>query len=278
MTQTKENAVMVAEQPTTTAMDFFGKDFAMGQRMANLLASSKIVPKTFQGDIASSLIALNMAQRMGADPLQVMQSMYIVYGKPSFSSAFLIACFNQCGRFTPIKYEFSGEEGTDEWGCRAYTTEKATGEVIKGVKVTIGMAKAEGWWSKKDKDGRETSKWQTMPELMLRYRSASFLIRSTAPEISLGFQSVEEVRDVIDITNEAQIEGDAPNLKAIALQAVLEGDQEKPQAQPRENEEQKATDVAEAQPEQPQPARERESEKAQDFTSRFFEQHKHQEQ
>lgn len=272
MTQKQENAVMVAEQPTTQAMDFFGKDFAMGQRMANLLASSKIVPKTFQGDIASSLIALNMAQRMGADPLQVMQSMYIVYGKPSFSSAFLIACFNQCGRFTPIKYEFSGEEGTDDWGCRAYTTEKSTGEVIKGVKVTIGMAKAEGWWSKKDKEGRETSKWQTMPELMLRYRSASFLIRSTAPEISLGFQSVEEVRDVIDITNEAQIEGDAPNLKAIALQAVLEGDQEKPQEQPRENEEQKATDVAEAQPEKPQP------EKGQDFTSRFFEQHKHQEQ
>lgn len=271
MTQTKENAVMVAEQPTTTAMDFFGKDFAMGQRMANLLASSKIVPTTFQGDIASSLIALNMAQRMGADPLQVMQSLFIVHGKPSFSSAFLIACFNQCGRFSPIRYEFEGEEGTDEWGCRAYTTEKSTGEVIKGVKVTIGMAKAEGWY------GKAGSKWKTMPELMLRYRSASFLIRSTAPEISLGFQSVEEARDVIDITNEAQIEGDAPNLKAIALQAVLEGE-EKPQAQPRENEEQKATDVAEAQPEQPQPARERESEKAQDFTSRFFEQHKHQEQ
>lgn len=266
MTQTKENAVMVAEQPTTQAMDFFGKDFAMGQRMANLLASSKIVPTTFQGDIASSLIALNMAQRMGADPLQVMQSLFIVHGKPSFSSAFLIACFNQCGRFSPIRYEFEGEEGTDEWGCRAYTTEKSTGEVIKGVKVTIGMAKAEGWY------GKAGSKWKTMPELMLRYRSASFLIRSTAPEISLGFQSVEEARDVIDITNEAQIEGDAPNLKAIALQAVLEGDQEKPQAQPRENEEQKATDVAEAQPEQPQP------EKAQDFTSRFFEQHKHQEQ
>jgi hypothetical protein len=106
---------------------------------------------------------------------------------------------------------------------------------------------------------------------MLRYRSASFLIRSTAPEISLGFQSVEEARDVIDITNEAQIEGGAPNLKAIALQAVLEGE-EKPQAQPRENEEQKATDVGEAQPEKPQP------EKGHDFTSRFFEQHKHQEQ
>lgn len=272
MTQTKENAVMVAEQPTETAMDFFGKDFAMGQRMANLLASSKIVPATFQGDIASSLIALNMAQRMGADPLQVMQSLYIVHGKPSFSSAFLIACFNQCGRFTPIRYEYEGEEGTDEWGCRAYTTERATGEVIKGVKVTIGMAKAEGWWSKLDRQGRETSKWQTMPELMLRYRSASFLIRSTAPEISLGFQSTEEARDVIDITNEAQIEG-APSLKAIALQAVLEGE-EKPQEQKAEPQ---ATDVAEAKAE-PKPdkavEKERESEKAKDFTSRYFENHK----
>ena len=121
-----------------------------------------------------------------------------------------------------------GERNTDSWGCKAYTTEKATGELIEGVAVTIGMAKAEGWWSKKDKNGRETSKWQTMPELMLHYRAAAFLIRLVAPEIALGFQSTEEVRDVIDITDTAQVVN-TPSLDEIALQTMQA---EQPKAEP----------------------------------------------
>ena len=62
------------------------------------------------------------------------------------------------------------------------------------------MAKAEGWWSKKDRNGNETSKWQTMPELMLRYRAATFLIRSVAPDIALGFPTTEEAIDITDQT------------------------------------------------------------------------------
>ena len=204
--------------------------FEAAQRMVKPLATSDLVPTAFKNNIGSCLIALNLANRIGADPLQVMQSLYIVHGKPSFSSAFLIACFNQCGRYTAIRYEMFGERDTDGWGCKAYTTEKATGELIEGVAVTIGMAKAEGWWSKKDKMGRETSKWQTMPELMLHYRAASFLIRSVAPEIALGFQSTEEVRDVIDITDTAQVVG-TPSLDDIALQ-TMQAEQPQPKAEP----------------------------------------------
>ena len=196
--------------------------FEAAQRMVKPLATSDLVPKEFRNNIGSCLIALNRANRIGADPLQVMQSL--------FSSAFLIACFNQCGRYTAIRYEMFGERDTDGWGCKAYTTERATGELIEGVAVTIGMAKAEGWWSKKDKMGRETSKWQTMPELMLHYRAAAFLIRLVAPEISLGFQSTEEVRDVIDITDNAQVVG-THSLDDIALQA-MQAEQPQPKAEP----------------------------------------------
>ena len=294
MTTTQQPMVVQQPQQQTT-LDYYGtiQGFETGQRIAKMFAQSNLVPDTFKNDIGGCLIALEMAQRMRANVLQVMQSLYIVHGKPSFSSAFLIACFNQTKRFTPIKYEFEGKEGTDAWGCRAVTTDKATGEEIKSVKVTIGMAKAEGWWSKLDKKGRETSKWQTMPELMLRYRSATFLIRTTAPEIALGFQTTEEV---LDITEQATIVDDAPatptTLDEVAMLAVAEQaqPQQKPEpvagepdapvaqrkkAEPKPAEVQEATDVAEAQPtapEQPQP------EKAQDFTSRFFENHKHQEQ
>ena len=245
----QQKAMVAQQQPQTqqvTTLDYFGtiQGFESGQRIAKLFAQSQLVPDTFKNDIGGCLIALEMAQRMRANVLQVMQSLYIVHGKPSFSSAFLIACFNQTKRFTPIKYEFEGKEGTDAWGCRAVTTDKATGEEIKSVKVTIGMAKAEGWWSKKDRQGRETSKWQTMPELMLRYRSATFLIRTTAPEIALGFQTTEEV---LDITDQATIVSSEPkmSLEDIAMQAIEE--------QPKENEEQKAAAPVAEEPKEAEP-------------------------
>lgn len=193
-------AAVTPQQPTSVFSSI--QAFENAQRMVKPFVNSNLVPTTFKGDVGACLIALNMANRMGADPLQVMQSLYIVHGKPSFSSAFLIACFNQSGRYTAIRYRMSGERDTDSWGCTAITTERSTGEAIEGVTVTIGMAKAEGWWSKKDRNGKETSKWQTMPELMLRYRSAAFLIRSVAPEIALGFQITEEA---IDITDKVQV-------------------------------------------------------------------------
>ena len=167
-------------------------------KAASMLAPSDIIPETFKNKPANVLIALEMANRMGASPFAVMQSMYIVYGNPSFSSKFLIACFNSCGRYTSIKYEFFGEPNTDGYGCRAWATEKATGEVVKSIDVTIGMAKAEKWY---DKNG---SKWKTLPQLMLQYRAATFLIRTVAPELAMGLRTDDEVIDTIDVTPEVE--------------------------------------------------------------------------
>ena len=120
----------------------------------------------------------------------VMQNLYIVYGNPGWSSKFLIATFNQCGRFEAIKYKPTGEKGTDSQGIIAYTREKGSDEIIAGPEVTIALAKQEGWYDKKG------SKWKTMPDQMLRYRAAAWLIRTTAPEISMGLQTADEIIDV----------------------------------------------------------------------------------
>ena len=162
-------------------------------KLAEMFAGATIIPEAFRNQPSNVLIALNMAQRMKADPMMVMQNMYIVYGNPSWSTKFMVACFNSCGRFSSIKYEFFGTPGQDDYGCRAWATEYATGERVQGIDVTIGMAKAEGWMSKKG------SKWQTMPQLMLQYRAATFLIRTVAPEISMGLQSTEELEDSHDV-------------------------------------------------------------------------------
>lgn len=165
--------------------------FANLQRVANMFNKSSMVPQTFQGEqnIGNAVIAIEMAVRMGVSPLMVMQNLYVVYGNPSWSSKFLIATFNQCGRFSSIKYKFTGKKGTPEYGCTAYATELKTGEKVESINVTMKMANDEGWTNKKG------SKWLTMPELMLQYRAATFLIRTVAPEISMGLETAEEARD-----------------------------------------------------------------------------------
>lgn len=166
--------------------------FELVQRAAKLLASSTLVPKEYQGNIANCVIALNMAARVGADPLMVMQNLVIVHGRPTWSSQFLISTVNTCGRFTALRYEFFGEQNTDSWGCRAWAIEKATGERLVGTDVTIGLAKAEGW------HGKNGSKWKTMPQQMLMYRAGSWWTRAYAPELSMGLHTKEEMQDVYD--------------------------------------------------------------------------------
>jgi hypothetical protein len=165
--------------------------FALAQRKAQIYAKSSLVPKEYQKCVGNVLIAQNMAKRMGADTLMVMQNLYVVHGRPAWSSQFLIASFNSCGRFSAIRYRCFGTAGEPESGCQAYCTELSTGEVIEGPRITWEMAQAEGWVNKKG------SKWKTMPEQMFRYRAAAFLIRTTAPEIGMGLLTTDEAEDLV---------------------------------------------------------------------------------
>lgn len=200
MTQETTLAALRAPQdhvPTVRVGFDTVKGFEAMQRMAKLFTSSSIVPETYRGNSPTSqgnaVIALDMALRMGANPLMVMQNLYVVHGRPAWSAQFLIATLNQSGKFSALRYEFQGQEGQDEWGCRAVSTELATGEKLTGPLITIGLAKKEGWYNKNG------SKWQTMPELMLRYRAASWFVRAYAPEIAMGLQTAEEVADTYDM-------------------------------------------------------------------------------
>ena len=215
MSQTTTLARIQEETAPTVNVGFDTlKGFEAMQRMANLFSASSIVPEVYRskGDKdytsrGNCVIALDMALRMGANPLMVMQNLYVVHGRPAWSAQFLIATLNQSGKFSALRYEFQGKEGQDDWGCRAVATELATKERLVGPLITIGLAKKEGWYSKKDKFGKETSKWQSMPELMLRYRAAAWFVRAYAPEIAMGLQTVEEVRDAV-ITVEPVRPGD----------------------------------------------------------------------
>lgn len=172
-------------------------NFEAAQRMANLLAASTMVPQAYQGNLSNCVIAIELAARIGASVFAVMQNMDIIHGRPGFRSTFLIATVNSCGRFTALRFRMVGKEGTDEWGCRAWATAKDDGEECVGTLITIGMAKAEGWY------GKNGSKWKTMPEQMLMYRAAAFWARVYAPETSLGMHTADEIVDAYGPTGES---------------------------------------------------------------------------
>jgi len=161
--------------------------FEHAQRVCQMLAKSPLVPTTFQGKVENCMIALEMARRIGASPLMVMQNMYIINGRPAWGSQFLIATFNASGKFSSIRYEEDKKEGGR---TRAICKDLATGEDLRGVWVSMNTAKGEGWLAKNG------SKWKTMPELMRRYRAAAFLVRQFAPEFSMGLMTQEEVVDI----------------------------------------------------------------------------------
>ena len=169
------------------------KQFEAIQRKGMMFSQSTIVPESYRGNIGNCIIALEMAERMGAVPLMVMQNLYVVHGNPAFSSKFLIASINASKRFSPLRYEFKGTEGKPDWGCRCVAYEahdKEHKEPLYGDWITIEMAQKEGWMNK------QGSKWLTMPNQMLRYRAAAFWQRVYCPEISMGLLTAEEAEDI----------------------------------------------------------------------------------
>lgn len=213
---------------------FDAQQFEVMQKISTMFSNSELVPDMYRSSekvseakaSANCMIALSLAQRMGADALMVMQNLVIIYGRPSWSSKFLIATVNTCGRFDAIKYRSvnKGKLGTiqmksyidklapgtaikvktelltpfdasniDNIEMVAYSVERSTGEELIGSTVSILMAIQEGWYTKNG------SKWVTMPEKMLKYRAASFWVNEYAPEISMGMKTEEEAYDIEDI-------------------------------------------------------------------------------
>ena len=164
--------------------------------IGKMFASSQLVPQNYQGKAMDCTIAVDMANRMGVSPMMVMQNLYVVKGKPQWSGQACMSLIRGSGEFKNVRPVYTGEKNTDSWGCYIRAEDKVTGEVVKGTEVTIAVARAEGWYSKPDKYGKETSKWQTMPEQMLAYRAAAFFARVYVPNSLMGVAVEGEVEDI----------------------------------------------------------------------------------
>lgn len=178
----------IATREGSNGIDVFGSidGFESACRVAKALASANIVPNEYRNNLPNCLVALQLAGRTHSDPFMVMQNLHVIQGRPSWSATFIISAINASGRFKPLKFDISGEG--DDHGCFAWTTDR-DGDRIEGPRVTMRMADEEGW------SKRNGSKWRTMPDVMLRYRAASFFGRIYASDILLGMHSEDEVYD-----------------------------------------------------------------------------------
>jgi len=225
----------ITQNNVNTTVSIMIEEFNLLQRKATLLANSSLVPTSFRlqiekkeygkvigyennpNAIANCAIAIDMANRMKANELMVMQNLHIVSGRPSWSSQWIIAAINNCGKYTSLRFDMEdlGEKEVEyfeemwvnnkkslitkqikihNWSCIAYATEKETNQRLESSKITIEMAVKEGWYTKSG------SKWQTMPEIMLRYRASSFFGKIYSPELLMGLQTVEENQDIGDLS------------------------------------------------------------------------------
>lgn len=193
METSMENAmIMLAEDVNAPALPVIAQagSFDDVMKMANLLASSTIVPATYQRRPENCFIALEMANRMGVPFMMVAQNLYIVQGKPSWSGSAVASMVKSHPNLEDVELHYVGEPNTEKWGAYVTANSKKTGKELRGATVTIGIANAEGWIQKTG------SKWKTFPELMLAYRAYAWFGRVHAPEIMMGLQSVDEVEDV----------------------------------------------------------------------------------
>ena len=182
------------------------ESFESAQRIAASLADSALVPTAYRGQagLPNCIVAIEIANRMGMSPFQVMQNLNVIHGRPSWSSQFIIGLIQGCGRFEGFSYDETQD------GCQCVARLKSTGELVDGPRITMDMAKREGW--------TKNTKWSTMPQTMLRYRAASAFGRFHIPDLILGIQSVEE-SEVIDA--EIQVVPESPESKLDKVNEIL---------------------------------------------------------
>ena len=175
-------------------------------KFSEIMAQADIIPTHYRGKTANVFIAVQSALRMNLDPMHVMQNTFVISGKLGMVSSFAISLANGSGLFdSGISYKIDGKG--ENLKVTAYANLKKSGREISYT-ITMREAMAEGW--------TKNPKYRTLPELMLRYRAATLLIRTHVPEVLNGMHMVEEIEDITIVTKDI-----TPN-KAASISSKLD--------------------------------------------------------
>jgi hypothetical protein len=181
---------------------------------------------------------------MRTDVMGYMQNTYVVGGKLAMEGKLAIALINRRGPFAgPLQWE-EGGEGQEKYAV-AYATHEETGEVLRSIPITMKMADAEKW--------TKNNKWTSMPDQMLRYRSAAFFGRAYCPDILMGMLTKDEADDLVasgQLSEVAESRRKADDLSARILAAeksIQDAPRQLSAAQaPEVNVQERAAEVAES--------------------------------
>jgi hypothetical protein len=159
--------------------------FRHAMELATTLSRSQLLPQAFRGKPEDVFMAIMLARKMGEDVFTILSNVHFVSGKPGWSAPFLIARANASGVFDgELSWETSGSGETLAVTCSA--TLRKSGRLVSKT-VSMQMAKADGW--------TRNAKYTSIPEQMLSYRAATFLIRLYCPAILYGLHTSDECED-----------------------------------------------------------------------------------
>lgn len=184
-----ETAVAEVEKAPPSSINFLdAKMLNSAWKNAQVLSRSQLLPDRYKGKPEDIIMLMDLSSRMNLSLFTVASQMYVVHGTPAITAQLAISLVNASGRFSPLSYVFVGDPGSREYGCYAIATRLADNVVCKGTVITLGMATDEGWM--------RNSKWKTMTDQMLMYRSVAFFARVFCPDVLMGLQTSDELVDV----------------------------------------------------------------------------------
>lgn len=156
------------------------KDLDEAMRFADMLAGSSIVPKDYIGKPGNCLVAIQWGMELGLQPMQAMQSIAVINGRPSLWGDAMLALVKAHPAFEWIKEECDGNVAT----C----TIKRRGEPEVVQSFSLEEAKRAGLTGKQ-------GPWTQYPKRMLQMRARGFALRDAFPDALRGVVSAEEARD-----------------------------------------------------------------------------------
>lgn len=166
--------------PTSAAAALVPQSFDEAWRYAKAYSASNLVPPHFKDKPEDCFVAITMAMDLKINPLTCLQNIFMISGRPGMHASLAIALANSSGRFAgPIRYSSEGKGET--LAVTAYAP-LYDGEIVDCT-VTYEMAVKEGW--------TRNPKYKSIPEQMLRYRAAKWLINQTCPEVLFGLDIAE---------------------------------------------------------------------------------------
>ena len=165
---------------TRQQFDLSPQTFEQALTFSNYLADSDMVPKDFKGKPGNCLVAIQWGMEIGLKPLQAMQNIAVINGRPSLWGDAVIALVRSSPLCESIIEEDDGRTAT----CRV----KRRGEPEQSRSFSMDDAKAAGLLGKQ-------GPWTQYPKRMRQMRARAFAVRDVFPDVLKGLPVAEEVMD-----------------------------------------------------------------------------------